>query len=399
MRNKGGARFHKLLGPHKARINYAKSDFADYVLMIVCCAALIGATFGAGSFLTPVGIGLCVFMVVSFAIRHGVAWKMPLLLRRPQELLFVIAHKVENLPLVYWLALLLALVENVAISWTPQLPHHVELMRQIGFGLFYLHLAALFAYRTYSLLDHWRKHAIVSKVLLDSPLKNVGLVRKNIRYEIVHAYITGLLTHLILVIPWYLAITHLQFSVVFAPIVCAANVVLQLRFLRKINAWFYRDHWLGHNKEFEFIYLHGSHHDAIPVGLIAVAGNGFLEGFFRNILGYPTPFFNPIIGFLFYTDLVKRDIDLHQFIPKIFPELQLQIRRVNQHSTHHFGHLAPYGFAVKIDQPGVSDRMIKAFSRFPDEIINSAKLDEELSGFEWDNARHEWFIKMCEEYE
>jgi hypothetical protein len=398
MRESTKARFHQLFGKRKPRINFAKGDFGDYVLMIGVCGAVMAGAFGR-TWLTAYGLALCLFMIVSFAIRHGVAFNLPLLLRRPQDVLFIFAHKVQNLPAVYWAALGLALLENAAIHVTPGWPHHTALMRQIGYGLFYLHLGGLFVYRTISFVHHWRKHALVSEVLLQSPWKNAGMVKRNMRYEIVHAYLTGLLTHLVLVVPWYLAITHLQFSVLFAPVVCVANLVMKVKFLKVINAWFYRDHWLGHNSELEFVYLHGSHHDAIPVGLIGVAGNGFLEGLLRNMLGYPTPFYNPLIACLSYSMEVKTDIDFHQFVPGIFPELPLELRRISQHSTHHYGHLEPYGFAIKLDQPGVSPGLVKAFERFPDSFNNSAQLEETLTGFEWDNARHQWFLKICEKHQ
>lgn len=392
-------RFHRLFSPRKQRITYAKTDFVDYLLMIVLTGVVLAFAYGPDSWLAAVGGALCASMAVSFVIRHRVAFKMPLILRRPQDLLFSIAHKFENASGVYWLALALALAETAFVRLTPNLPHFTGFMRQIGFGLFYLHLGAIFVYRTVSLVDHLRKRDIVSKVLAQSPWKNVGLVRTHIRYEIVHAYLTGLLTHLVLLVPWYLALTFLQFSVLLLPVVCVANFFLHIRFLRLINSWFYRDHWLGHNLEFDFVYLHGPHHDAIPVGLIGVAGNGFLEGLFRNVIGYPTPLYHPLTAFLAYTMEVKQDIDFHQFVPGVFPTLPLEFRKVGQHSTHHFGHLEPYGFAVKLDQPGLSPEFLGKFKRMPDEFSNSVRLDEELTGFKWDNPRHEWFVRMCEEYE
>ncbi|QYF93478.1 hypothetical protein KY495_22905 [Massilia sp. PAMC28688] len=392
------ARYHRLFGERKARINYAKSDFLDYLLMCLICAGAIAVAYGPLSVLGLAGFALCGFMAVSFAIRHGVAFKVPLLLRRPQDVLFMLAHKVENLPWVYWAALATALLEYWVIMLTPSWPHHTGFMQSMGFALFYLHLGIIVVYRTVSLVDHLRKHALVSKVLLASPWKNAGLVRTNIRYEIVHAYITGLLTHLVLLAPWFFVLSHWQFSVLLAPLACVINLAVHLKFIRLINAWFYRDHWLGHNSELEFVYLHGPHHDAIPAGLIAVAGNGFLEGLMRNIVGYPTPFYNPLVACFAYTVEVKRDIDFHQFIPGIFPTLPLEFRRVGQHSTHHFGHLEPYGFAIKIDQPGLSPEFLSVFQSFPEEFSNSAALDEELTGFKWDNPRHRWFVEICEEH-
>lgn len=43
----------------------------------------------------------------------------------------------------------------------------------------------------------------------------------------------------------------------------------------------------------EFSCFHVSHHDAIPSGLIRVAGNGFLEGFTRHMLDSPVSSYNP----------------------------------------------------------------------------------------------------------
>jgi hypothetical protein len=211
--------------------------------------------------------------------------------------------------------------------------------------------------------------------------------------------VTGVLTHLVLIAPWYFVITHLQFSVLFLPVAVAVNLFLHVRFLKAINAWFYRDHWLGHNAEMEFLYLHGPHHDAIPSGLIAVAGNGFLEGLLRNVVGYPTPFYNPAIAFVAYTMEVQRDIDFHQFIPGVFPRLGNEFRQVGQHSTHHFGRLEPYGFGIKLDQPGFSEEFIKLFKSFPEEFSNSIHLDEVLTDFEWDNPRYRWFLEICKKYE
>jgi hypothetical protein len=240
---------------------------------------------------------------------------------------------------------------------------------------------------------------LVREVLLQSSWRNVGRVRQNIRLEIVHAYLTGILTHIILIAPWYLIITHVKFSVLLVPLICLLNARMHVWFLKVINDWFYRDHWLGHNSELEFLYLHGTHHDAIPSGLMAVAGNGLLEGLWRNLLGYPTPFYNPLWAFVAYSVEIYRDIDFHQYIPGIFPRLGAEFRAVGQHSTHHFGRLEPYGFGIKLDQPGFSAGFKAAFRQFPDEFSNSIRLDEELTQFEWDNPRHRWYLEMSRRYE
>jgi hypothetical protein len=196
-------------------------------------------------------------------------------------------------------------------------------------------------------------------------------------------------------------ITYSRFSVIFLPVVCSINIVVQLKWLKAINAWFYRDHWLGHNSELEFIFLHGTHHDAIPSGLIAVAENGFLEGFLRFTIGSPVPFYNPIISFLVYTAEIKKDIEAHQYIPGVYPRLPRATMEVSQHSTHHYGPIEPYSFGVKLDLAGVSDDYKKSFARFliPDELTNSAKLDEELTGFKWDNPTYRRTLSLYDKYQ
>src|SRR5260370_20121412 len=90
----------------------------------------------------------------------------------------------------------------------------------------------------------------------------------NITLEIVHAYCTGLLTHMVLIAPWYLVITYSRFSVLFLPLLCLINIVVELKWVKDHNAWVYRDHWMGRTYEVEFIFLHVPHHDAIPCGVI-----------------------------------------------------------------------------------------------------------------------------------
>jgi hypothetical protein len=87
------------------------------------------------------------------------------------------------------------------------------------------------------------------------------------------------LAHIVLIAPWYLVIKYASFSVILLPIVCAINVFVQVKWLKAINAWFYRDHWLGHNSEFEFVFLHGTHHDAPYPPAVAVAEAGSWKAF------------------------------------------------------------------------------------------------------------------------
>jgi hypothetical protein len=216
--------------------------------------------------------------------------------------------------------------------------------------------------------------------------------------EILHAYFTGLLAHVLLLTPWYIVITHVNYSLVFLPVTIAANLLIQARFMQVVNEWFYRDHWLGHNSELEFLYLHGPHHDAIPCGLTGVSGNGYLEGFLRYTLGGPGAAYNPIVLFMVYTLDVKFDIEGHQFIPGIYPYVPRSVREINQHSTHHFGRLEPYGLAWNMGLPWVSAELRRKARFMSEGIKSSVRLDEQLTGFEWDTPRHQRFLELYTKY-
>jgi hypothetical protein len=399
MKKNDPAVFHKLYGIKKPKIAYQGRDFLDYLLMILLSALVVGLSYGFGHVMSIAGFALCAFTLAMFIARHGVEFRVPVVLKRPQDALYLFVYKLQNLKPMYFTALGLLLLENLVIAATPNLPHHVELIRTVAFYLFYIHFISITAYRTAILIDHLAKKELVREVLMQTPWKKTVNEKTNIILEIAHAYVTGLLTHIILIAPWYLVISYSSFSALLLPLTCLINVVVHWKWIKGYNAWFYRDHWLGHNSELEFIYLHGTHHDAIPSGLIAVSGNGFLEGPMRYAIGSPTSFHNPVISFMVYMMEVKGDIDRHQYIPGVFPRLSRKLMETFQHSTHHYGLLAPYSVGLKLDQPGVSEDYKKSNALFPDEITNSIKLDEELTGFKWDNPIQRRILSLYDKYQ
>ncbi len=394
------ASFHNLYGmKRRQRIAFRQKDFLDYVLMIGMCAALIWFAYGGLHPLCMAGLALCAYMIVAFPIRHGVQWSVPILVSRPQDALLSLVHKFRNLHWPMLVAVALLALENGVIYLTPNLPHKVELMHQIALWLLYIHFALITGYRTAILIVHLVKRAFVREVLMQSHWKMHLQKQPSITLEIVHAYFVGMLTHIVYLVPWFLVIRFLDFSLVLLPVTCVAAALIQRIHVKTLSAWFYRDHWLGHNSEFDFVYLHGTHHDAIPSGLIAVAGNGFFEGFFRGALAFPIPFYNPIMAALYYTVDVKIDIDMHQYIPALFPRIPREVYEITHHSTHHFGRAEPYGFGIKIDQPGVSEETRKRFKALPDELKYSLDLDTQLTGYEWDHDSHKWFMALVDKYQ
>lgn len=390
--------FHKLYGARHPRTTFQPKDFFDYALMTLACALAVYFIYGPMHVLTWVGIGLCVYMIIAFLYRHGAKASVPLLLRRPQDALYMVAYKIQNTKPVYFFAIAVLLLENYIIHITPNMPHHVELMRKIALWLFYIHIGGITVYRTIILVAHLRKRQMAREFLMETTWKKAFSKRDNIVLEIFHAYFTGLLAHIVTLAPWYLVITHFKFSVLALPLVLAINVFTESWYLKAVNSWFYRDHWLGHNSELEFIYLHGSHHDAIPSGLIAVAGNGHLEGFVRYLIAFPTFFLNPIATFAFLTMIVRQDIATHQYIPGVFPRLQRKYLETAQHSIHHMGRIEPYSFGLKTERANESDAAKKALSAIPDELMNSIRLDEELTGFEWDSESQRKYLQLFDKY-
>jgi hypothetical protein len=378
--NADPAYYHKMFGSRKLskpRVVYYKRDFLDYSAMMVLSALITGLSYGFSHVLSFMGYALSAMMIVTFIIRHGVEFQVPVILKQPEEILYLCWYKLRNLKLVFFIVVSLFLLENLLIRVTPNLSHHTDWMRKGALTLFYTNLIGITVYRTISLIDHLMKRNMVREILMQTPWKRTIKEKTNIPLEIVHAYCTGVLSHIILLAPWYLVITHANFSILFLLPVCALDLIIQLNWMKVANSWFYRNHWLGHNSEFQFIYMHGTHHDAIPCGLIAVSENGFLEGFLRHTMGWPQPFYHPLIAFWFYTFDIKEDIDLHQYIPGIFPKLPKGSIELHQHSTHHYGPLEPYGFAFKLGETHYH-------SWIPDELRNAIKLDEQM-GFKWDN--------------
>jgi hypothetical protein len=400
MRPADPAFYHQMFGVRKPRAVYYAKDFLDYGLMLLLTALVTGAVYGFGHPMSLAAYGLCAVALVMFIARHGVELQVPLILRRPQDVLYMLVYKIRNLRALYFMGLGVLLLENVVIALTPNLPHHVDWMRKGALGLFYLHFIGISVYRTLILADHLRKKNLVREVLMQTPWKRAVQEKTNIVVEIFHAYCTGLLTHIVLIGPWYFVITHARFSLLLLVPVAAINVYMYMYWMGLThNSWFYRDHWLGHNSELEFVYLHGTHHDAIPSAMIAVSGNGFLEGILRHSIGTPAPFYNPIGASFVYGFEVKNDIDLHQYIPGVFPRIPREVLEVTQHSTHHYGRLEPYGLAMNLDAPSASEAVKKRFASLSGRMKYSIRLDEKLTGFQWDNPTYRLTRSLYDKYE
>ncbi|MFT4924756.1 MAG: hypothetical protein ACI8WB_000840 [Phenylobacterium sp.] len=392
-------RFHKLYGKKSTLMDYRDKDYADYIIMSIMTAIVAYLSFGASNVITYLAAFLCLAMVVVFPIRHGVKWTIPVLFKKPHALVLKLVYQVQNIMPVYLIAIAVLLAENAFVYYFPDLPHHTELMRDIAFALFYLHFGGITLYRSYILYVHLQRKELVTEVLMQTVWKRHLSKQANITLEIWHAYFTGVLAHIMLITPWFLVISFTNYSLVFMPLALVLNFFIGKEFLRVFNEWVYRDHWLGHHCDVDFLYFHGPHHDAIPSGLIGVSGNGFLEGFMRHSIGVPLTFFNPLMAVIGYSAEVQGDIEGHQFIPGIYPKSNLEFQKMNQHSMHHFGLIFPLSIALKTDQPDFDISFNPQVKYLPDSMQNSVRIDEQLNNFKWDNARYKHYLSLVVKYE
>lgn len=398
MKGSEASRYHWLFGERHARTVYYRKDFIDYALMCVVTAMLLLVSYGPSHPLALAGCAMSLIMLASFAYRHGAALTMPLILRRPQELVYSVVYKLRNIRAYWVIGLVVLAAENLFVYLTPELSHRTDLMRTLAMWAFYLHFFGITLYRTIILVAHLRKTELVREVLMQTSWRKSINEKTNMTWEVFHAYFTGVLSHLLMISPIYIVIQYSNFSVWAIPVVIVLNIVNHYVWLKNFNDWSYRNHWLGHNSDFEFIYLHGPHHDAIPSGLLGVSECANLEGYVRHVVGSSLPFYCPFFSLLVFTVDVKSDIDMHQYIPGIFPKMSIDDLSVIHHATHHYGRLEPYGFGVKFDMPNVSDEYKKKYRYIPDEVKNSLLLDETLTGYRWDNPTYQRILELYGKY-
>jgi hypothetical protein len=379
-------KFHHIGVAKKQRLTYKDKDFIDYVVMIIMTCGLIALAYGPDHAMTIVGIFLSVSLIPFFAIRHGIKLTVPLIIRQPVNIFYLVYYKLEGIHkstiiVISWIA-----IENIIIYLTPNLPHKTDFMRSAVIILFFAHFFIITAFRTASFIDHLRKKNHVREVLLESPWQKFIKNRNSIVSEIVHAYFTGLLTHIVSIAPWYVLITHVQYSVLLLPLSIPISIFAILKVIPDANKVFYREHWLAHNLELDFVYLHGPHHDAIPSSIIAFGENGILEGYWRGLTGFNFTYLHPFLLFLILTREVHRNMVGHQYIPNIFPENDNSVVEYH-HAEHHYLSIRPYGLAMV---PGENSPPKERYYH----VIDSA-----LNGYNPDNTRWRWYAAMKAKYE
>lgn len=244
------------------------------------------------------------------------------------------------------------------------------------FGVFSLSFGLLAAVRTAFFLDHLRQHNHVfdflahtgwKKTLRFTPPGTPAIVDHVV--GLAHALITGLWTHVLTVTPWFCILNAMHGMCCrdgsLDPALCllalVSHTVLRLatgleQFLlndfekHDLNEWFVRDHWLAHHLRFDFCYLHGPHHDALPLSLIAVADNGPLEGLARHALGHFDSWCSPLFAAFRFTKTVIRDMVGHQYVPGVLPYAASVVQYGVHHVEHHYLCMYPLGNAIGVEK-------------------------------------------------
>lgn len=435
----------------KAKMVYNSSDFGDYSVMTCLSWLSCGLCYGFGHLFTQF-VGLAsLFLCSTFIMRHGAQWKrVPVLLSHPVSTIFnALLHRFQNTRFAYFAQISLCLAEAAlfssgAIQQTQVYAFLKEaIVSHLGparlttsfwcvtFGGFYLHLALLSFYRLLVFCAHVWNHKHVFDFLSQTGWKKTlsfvprsSTNTSSILYSLeeladhlvglLHAFVTGIYTHVVALIPWFCCLKLVDASARSAldpssldATLCfmlAISWTLRVAFVEnKIrmdfftcdqNSWALREHWLGHHDLFEFNYLHGPHHDALPVGMIAVSDHGPLEGLLRHSFGMFDSFLCPPLAAYTWTISVKWDIDGHQYVPGVFPWSFPIVDIGYHHAEHHFLSMHPLGGCIT---PKAPDKPL-----VPAEWGQMAcEVETWVSGDRYspDNEVWNWFVKQVAELE
>ena len=138
----------------RTRMTNARRDFLDHAIMLALCVATARMLFGRSSSSTAAGDDgdsgrtdgggdgdgdaadarvvvtattvISAFMLLAFALRHGVELSVPVLVQRPLEAVRCLLYKLENLRFPVVLCAGTRCLEQAVIQMTPTWEHHSE---------------------------------------------------------------------------------------------------------------------------------------------------------------------------------------------------------------------------------------------------------------------------------
>jgi hypothetical protein len=382
----------------KTFLKYRAEDFPLYLFSLVAAGALILPAIGnvAGRVLVVASL---LYMAAIFIARHGVRFNV--------EALRVLAEGVAGYPARVarnWWSVRQRVLQAVllfALALTAE-----RLLRSSLQGTFWVRpfpwqwvvwvpFLAITVFRVMTTVAHLLRAKHVRDFLLDSPVKSV-VDGAPIQLHIVHAFCTGLLSHLCLVAPlvlfyMYTDPTWLRETLLLAgyaawcvfswktgtytPVEQGGDGVWFLR--GGYGRLFSENHALDHRDRFYFTVFHGHHHDTIPAAMIgAASGTGLLENADRDITWLEF-LDSAILVQLSWTALCVSDMFAHQYVPGVFPFSKFNLTSRNHHVAHHFGSLYPLGLY---------------------NLTTVSRLDVQ-GGYETDNARVRWYLDQVARFE
>eukprot|EP00035_Acanthoeca_spectabilis_P011367 m.199895 g.199895 ORF g.199895 m.199895 type:complete len:395 (-) comp15325_c0_seq10:164-1348(-) len=309
---------HSVLTSTKVRMTYNSTDVADYAVMVTMTSLLGVCCFGFEHWMTELCFLCSAWLLVSFILRHGATFKMPRCAQDPHAFLRMLYYKIDNARTPLLVSAAGFVVEQLVIVSTPMWEHNVPRFRETLLAIFTATFCIVTVIRSLVLAAHIYQQDQLFDFLESSPWKKVlGRSGWWMRYvHLLHAFVTGIQCHILAVAPLYLLIYYGQHSMVLLPLRACFDVVIYGWWLRTHwNDWLYRDHWISHHDELEFVYLHGPHHDALPISLMAAHDTGMLEGFLRFSLGLPEAFAAPLLSVPLRGFQVLADMVFHQYVP------------------------------------------------------------------------------------
>jgi hypothetical protein len=316
---------HSIQGVPKTRMTYSRHDFTDYALMLVLCVCVTLVSFGQAHTFTLMTTIMSVFLLFAFAFRHGASYRGCVLLAEPMELIRLLGYKLNNVRPCTFICITTLCVEQGIIDSTPSWSHMSDVYSTFCLEIFHYSFWTITAVRGIIFLAHVWQHDQVFTFLASTRWRKElgsddgGSVLRRL-LDLLQAFTTGVLCHILAVAPLYMSIAHLHHSVVLAPLrVCVDAVCLWWFWQIDFNDWLYRDHWICHHQQLAFIYLHAPHHDALPVSLMAAHDTGMLEGFLRFSVGLPDTYCSPVLACPLFSVQVLADMVFHQYVPGVFP--------------------------------------------------------------------------------
>eukprot|EP00746_Dinoflagellata_sp_MGD_P155717 gnl/MRDRNA2_/MRDRNA2_85526_c0_seq1.p1 gnl/MRDRNA2_/MRDRNA2_85526_c0~~gnl/MRDRNA2_/MRDRNA2_85526_c0_seq1.p1 ORF type:complete len:417 (-),score=33.81 gnl/MRDRNA2_/MRDRNA2_85526_c0_seq1:131-1381(-) len=344
--------YHKLHQAPKTKMSYTPSDFGDYVIMLALTAALVRLAWGTDHICTTVAYMVCTFLFGAFIVRHGCVLRLPFILSEPFGLIRHVLHELDNIRAEWLLSVAALCFEQALIQWTPEWPHMTDAYGYMSWYIFHGCFAAVTVARTVFFVAHIWDRRKVFDFLQRSPWQKI-IGKPSAPLELVHllhAYATGLLVNTLGATPGFLLMCTCQRSMLLAPFrIIAERQLLRRWNTRTVSGVFYRDHWLLHHLRLSFIYLHGPHHDAIPVSFIAAHEGGMLEELLQYSIIDPVTFFTPFhFNWVWWKSVYSQMVE-HQYVPGVMPYTAFVREHEVHHAEHHLYGLWPLGDGTKID--------------------------------------------------